>query len=109
MQKMKARNSNKKTGRTWQFHVYISGKTPHGMSAIENLKKFCKQYLSNDYDIKVIDISIHPEEAEANNIIAIPTIFKVQPKPQQIFIGDFSDPELIVMKLGLQHHLTANA
>lgn len=85
----------------WVFTLYIAGSTPHCMLTLDNLKKFCNEYLPNCYSIEVIDLLKHPEYAQAAEIIAIPTVIKFKPGPVRYIIGDFSNSNLMLMKLGL--------
>lgn len=94
------KKSESASGR-WIFNLYIAGNTPHCMLTLDNLTKFCDQYLSERYFIDVIDLVKHPEFAKTAEIIAIPTIIKFKPEPVQYIIGDFSDWKLMLMKLGL--------
>ncbi len=85
------------------FSIFIAGKTPHSRLAVENVKAFCEQFLlAGQYNIEVIDIAIHPDMAERYDIIVIPTILKLKPEPTQTIVGDFSDRELIKMRLGIK-------
>ncbi|MCL9683242.1 circadian clock KaiB family protein [Legionella maioricensis] len=85
----------------WVFNLYIAGGTPHCMLTLDNLKKFCNEYLPDSYAIEVIDLLQHPEYAQSAEIIAIPTVIKFKPDPVRYIIGDFSNSKLMLMKLGL--------
>ncbi|KTD46270.1 circadian clock KaiB family protein [Legionella quateirensis] len=102
--------STKKSSRTskkeWQFILYIAGETPHCMLTLANLKNFCNLYLPEQYKIDVIDLRLCPERAQSEEIIAIPTIIKLQPDPKRYIIGDFSNHELMLMKLGISTSIT---
>ncbi|WP_203110449.1 circadian clock KaiB family protein [Legionella bononiensis] len=87
--------------KNWRLILYIAGKTPHCMLTFTNLKNFCDQYLPAQYTIEIIDLLIYPERAQSDDIIAIPTIVKLLPTPKRYIIGDFSNHELMLMKLGL--------
>lgn len=76
------------------FVLFIAGQTPHSIIALSNLKKFCSQYLSNRYTIKIIDLVRRPELAKKYQITAIPTIFVNRMRATHRIIGDLSDLNL---------------
>lgn len=96
-----ARSSSSTSKKEWQFNLFLAGQTPHGALTLVNLKNFCDVYLPNQYRIEVIDLLQCPERAQEEEIIAIPTIVKLEPAPKRYIIGDFSNHELMLMKLGI--------
>lgn len=99
------RKSNVSSKKAWLFNLYITGNTPHCVLALTNLKQFCDFYLPNQFIINVIDLLLEPERAQLDDILAIPTIIKLKPEPIRHIIGDFSNPELMIMRLGLNNSL----
>jgi circadian clock protein KaiB len=97
--------SSKASNKDWRFNLYIAGKTPHCMLTLVNLKNFCDQYIPKQYVIEVIDLLEHPERAQIDDIIAIPTIVKLLPEPKRCMIGDFSNHALMLMKLGINQNI----
>jgi circadian clock protein KaiB len=75
------------------LRLFVSGATPASTRAIANLKAVCDRRLKGRFQLEVIDIFQHPELAEADHIIATPTLVKQQPPPWRRFIGDLSDLE----------------
>lgn len=106
MSKIEDKSTKNRTSKKWVLHLYIAGNTPNCKLALENLRNFCQKELHNQYHIEVVDILRQPEMAEKNNIIAIPTVIKVKPQPRQYIIGDFSNYEAMLLKLGLKQKLT---
>ncbi len=86
------------------FKLYITGKTQRSEQAILNLRKICKDVLSSQCDITVIDILEAPELAETKKIIATPTLIKETPLPTRRIIGDLSNLEKVLFGLGLSLH-----
>lgn len=101
--------SSKDADKHWQFNLYIAGQTPHCMMTLENLKNFCNQYLPDQYVIKIIDLLDDPKRAQTDEIIAIPTIVKLLPEPKRYIIGDFSNYDLMLMKLGINTNTQIDA
>lgn len=84
------------------LQLYIAGASPRCIRAISNIRAICEQYLDGRYDLEVVDISQHPALAEAEQIIAAPTLVKKLPLPLRRFIGDMSATERILLGLDLR-------
>jgi circadian clock protein KaiB len=86
----------------WQLRLYIAGNTPKSITALINLKKYCEQHLSNQYEIEVIDLLINPQLAAGDQILAIPTLVRKMPVPVRKIIGDLSNEEKVLVGLDLR-------
>lgn len=93
---------NKPTEEKWQLRLYIAGNTPKSTAALVNLKKYCEQHLSNQYEIEVIDLLINPQLAAGDQILAIPTLVRKVPVPVRKIIGDLSNEEKVLVGLDLR-------
>jgi circadian clock protein KaiB len=82
--------------------LYVTGATDRSSRAIANIRWLCEKHLKGRYDLRVVDIYQQPSLAQAQQIIAAPTLVKSEPLPSQRLIGDFSDRERLVVSLGLQ-------
>jgi len=87
---------------TWEFDLYIVGGTPKARFAYANLKKFCKEHLNGECMITVYDLILNPKAASDNQITANPTTILRRPLPERTLIGDLSNTESIILKLGLK-------
>jgi circadian clock protein KaiB len=85
----------------WQLRLYVAGQSPKSMTAIMNLKQLCDLYLAGEYDIELVDLLDHPHRAEADQIIAIPTLVRKQPRPTCKVVGDLSDHGRVVVMLDI--------
>jgi circadian clock protein KaiB len=83
------------------LHLCISGMTPRSREALKNLKRICDDYLEGQYQLEVIDLYQQPELAAAHQIIATPTLLKSVPAPLRRLIGDLSDTEHTLRRLGV--------
>lgn len=81
--------------------LYVSGSTPRSVKAIQNIKKICDEYLTDRYDLEVIDIYQRPLLAKGEQIIAVPTLIKKLPSPLRTFIGDLSTVDRILLGLDI--------
>lgn len=83
------------------LRLYITGSTPRSIRAVENLRRICERYMPERYDIEIIDIYADPEAARAGQVIAAPTLVRVQPEPLRRVIGDLADEDRVVLGLDL--------
>ncbi len=83
------------------LRLYVTGSTPRSLKAISNLKRFCEEYLHDDYELQVIDIYKNPDAAREAQIIAAPTLIKRLPAPLRRFIGDLSNKQKLMVGLNI--------
>lgn len=83
------------------FKLYITGQSTHSQQAIVNLQRLCREALQEDYELSVIDVLDDPEKAEADRILATPTLIRWHPQPVRRVIGDLSDIQKVMTALGL--------
>jgi circadian clock protein KaiB len=86
---------------TWELRLYIAGKTPKSVSAINNLNKYCEEHLQGKYRIEVIDLLLQPQLAEGDQIFAVPTLVRKVPVPIRKIIGDLSNEEKVLVGLNI--------
>jgi circadian clock protein KaiB len=86
---------------TWELRLYIAGKTPKSVTALLNLKKYCEEHLKGKYQIEVIDLLLHPQLAEGDQIFAVPTLVRKVPVPIRKIIGDLSNEEKVLVGLNI--------
>ncbi|MGK2863955.1 MAG: circadian clock KaiB family protein [Chitinophagaceae bacterium] len=91
-----------KQEKTWELRLYIAGKTPKSTEALKNLKKYCETHLKGQYKIEVIDLLVHPQLAEGDQIFAIPTLVRKVPEPIRKIIGDLSNEEKVLVGLNIR-------
>jgi circadian clock protein KaiB len=82
--------------------LYITGNTPSARAAIANLRRICDEELHGRYELEVVDVLEHPERAEADRILATPTLIKRLPPPLRRIIGDLSDTQKVLVGLEVQ-------
>lgn len=86
----------------WELRLYVAGKTARSVAALANLKRYCEENVPNQYRIEVIDLLIHPQLAEGDQILAIPTLVKKVPEPIRKIIGDLSNEEKVLVGLNIR-------
>lgn len=92
---------NKKTYK-WELKLYVAGNTPKSVAALNNLKKYCETHMKDQYKIEVVDLLVHPQLAEGNQILAIPTLVRKVPVPIRKIIGDLSNEEKVLVGLNIR-------
>jgi len=96
-----ATDSHSSSG-TQQFILFVSGMSHKSGNAIENIRKLCDTYLANRYELQIVDISRDKQMAVDYQIIAIPTLIRIQPLPKRTILGDLSDTQKILQILDLE-------
>lgn len=87
---------------SWELRLYVAGRSPKSLHAFANLKKFCEEHLPGRYSIEVIDLLEHPQLAEGDQIVALPTLVRKLPEPMRKIIGDLSNTERTLVGLDLK-------
>lgn len=85
----------------WELRLYIAGKTPKSVSALNNLNRYCEEHLQGKYKIEVIDLLLQPQLAEGDQIFAVPTLVRKVPVPIRKIIGDLSNEEKVLVGLNI--------
>lgn len=86
----------------WNLRLYVAGQTPRSMSAFQNLKSICEEYLKGKYHIEVVDLMENPTLARGDQILAVPTLVRKLPQPIRKIIGDLSNTERVLVGLDIQ-------
>jgi circadian clock protein KaiB len=90
------------TPEIWELRLYVAGQTTKSVAALNNLKKYCEIHLQDKYKIEVIDLLVHPQLAEGDQIFAIPTLVRKVPEPIRKIIGDLSNEEKVLVGLNIR-------
>lgn len=88
----------------YELRLYVAGNTPKSATALVNLKKYCEEYLKDQYVIEVIDLLEQPQLAEGDQIFAVPTLVRKVPEPIRKIIGDLSNEEKVLVGLNIRPH-----
>ena len=84
------------------LRLFITGRSTRSETAIRTLQRLCAEELGGEFELVVVDVLEHPEEAEKGRILATPTVVKELPPPIRKVIGDLSDKEKVLIGLDLQ-------
>jgi circadian clock protein KaiB len=87
--------------RDYVLRLFVTGHTQKSMRAVRNITELCEQHLHGSYELEVIDVYQQPELAAEHQLVAAPTLFKLQPLPPRKMIGDMSDTRRVLAGLGI--------
>lgn len=100
--KRRASASQRPPAPLWQLRLYVTDSTPKSQTAFANLKTFCETHLKSRYRITVIDLLKHPQLAQGDQILAVPTVVRRLPNPVRTIIGNLSDTARVLVGLDLR-------
>jgi circadian clock protein KaiB len=95
--------------RYYVLRLFITGTTVRSIRAIANIRSVCEEYLKDRHYLSVVDIYQQPSTAQAEQIIAAPTLIKSEPLPPKRLVGDLSDREKVLVGLGLLYRTDGKA
>ena len=88
--------------------LFITGGNPGHGRVVQGLRGLCERHFCGEYYLEIIDVSLDPERAEREHILATPTLVKAAPGPVQRVIGDFTSGERVLVQLGLSEPAAEN-
>ena len=86
---------------TLVLRMYVSGMTLRSAEAIRAIKRICEEHFSGRYDLEVFDLYQTPERAAEADVLAAPTLDKLQPEPAVRMIGNMADEQRVLRSLGV--------
>ncbi len=86
----------------WDLRLYVMDQTTRSQLAFANLKKLCESRLKGHYRITVVDLQKNPQLAKGDQILAVPTVVRLLPKPVRTVIGSLSDLNRVLVGLDLR-------
>lgn len=86
----------------WYLRLYVAGQSPRSLRAFVNLKALCESHLPGHYEIEIVDLLENPALAQADDIVALPTLVRRLPAPLRKIIGDLSNTDRVLFGLRLQ-------
>lgn len=86
----------------WYLRLYVAGQSPRSLRAFVNLKALCEEHLAGKYHIEIVDLMNNPALAQADDIVALPTLVRRLPAPLRKIIGDLSNTDRVLVGLRIQ-------
>jgi circadian clock protein KaiB len=85
----------------WVLRLYVAGMSPHSARAIRTVKALCEAHFCGAYDLAVFDLYQDPALAERADVLATPTLDKLEPPPAVRLVGSLSDTDQVLRSLGV--------
>lgn len=87
--------------RTYILRLYVVRSSRSSELALKYLKEIIAQESKTVFQLEVIDVTKHPQLAEDDKILAVPTLVRRLPPPVRKIIGDLSDKQKVLVGLDL--------
>ncbi len=75
------------------LRLFVAGNSLATERTLKNLHRLLGEFLQQPYTLKVINVTQHPELAEADQISATPTLLRVYPLPMRRVVGSLDNIE----------------
>ncbi|MFO8064784.1 MAG: circadian clock KaiB family protein [Spirochaetia bacterium] len=85
-----------------ELRLFITGRTNRSQEAVHNLRSIITSRTSGEFDLSVIDVLENPEQAEAERILATPTLVRTTEHGAIRIIGDLSNTKEVLKLLGVR-------
>ena len=85
----------------YRLRLYINGETPRSIEAVTAIRAICEERLQGRYDLEIVDLRRHPEQARNEQIVALPFLVRSLPAPLRKMIGNLSDLDSVLQGLEL--------
>lgn len=86
---------------SYWLRLYVAGSTLKSSQAIQMVRTVASMFPEGRCKFEVIDLYQEPGMAREDNIIAAPSLIKVEPPPRRAFIGISEDANHVLHKLGI--------
>lgn len=81
--------------------LFVTGATPSSARARAHLQSWMQRSGSQRVQLDVIDVRDRPDLAEAERVLATPTLIRHRPLPRRKIVGDLSDWETVALNIDL--------
>jgi circadian clock protein KaiB len=89
-------------GGRYRLRLIVTGTTIRSRHAIQNLRRACREYLTGNPDLEIIDIYQQPERAREYQVIVAPTLVRLLPLPVRRIVGDLSRKDRLMRLLDIK-------
>ena len=87
--------------RPYRFRLYVLGGQVGSARAEPDLRHVLEAAVPDQYELEVIDLRTRPDLAQADRVIAAPTVIRLAPEPVRRVIGSLADARSVAAALGL--------
>jgi circadian clock protein KaiB len=85
----------------YELTLFVSGASDLAARAIANARRMCEANCPGQYHLSVVDIHEDPKSLIAYNLLATPTLVKIEPPPVRRVVGDLSQADRVILLLDL--------
>jgi circadian clock protein KaiB len=90
-----------KNAYAFAFRLYVTGNSARSTKAVTNAVRLFNEKIGGQYTLDIVDISLYPERAVTDQIVAVPTLLRVKPHPKRRIVGDLSDAKKVIAVFNL--------
>jgi circadian clock protein KaiB len=84
-----------------ELRLFVAGMGPRSTQAVSDLQRLCAKYGEHCH-AEIIDIYEQPGMAAQEQIVAVPTLARIQPLPLRRVIGTIGNIDRVADNLGIQ-------
>jgi len=84
-----------------QLLLFVSGASDLSARAIASATELCDIRLSGRFRLSVVDVHADPAATQTSGVNATPTLVRTAPLPMRRFVGDLSDTDAVLLRLGI--------
>jgi circadian clock protein KaiB len=84
-----------------ELTLFVSGASDLSARAIADATELCDVRLSGRYRLSVVDVHEDPAATLRSGVHAAPTLVRPSPLPMRRCVGDLSDADAVLLRLGL--------
>jgi hypothetical protein len=85
---------------SYSFTLFVADNEPNSVLARENLNHICKEHMSENCTIKIVDVLEDFQTALDNDILLTPTLIVEGPRGRSTILGNLSEIDRILIRLG---------
>lgn len=88
----------------YRFRLFVAGMSPRSMMAVTNARALFDRVLADAYELEVADVTQRPQWVKEADLVALPTLVRLEPTPVKKVVGDLSNAHRALCALGLGDH-----
>jgi circadian clock protein KaiB len=92
----------------YELTLFVSGASDLAARAIANARRMCEANCPGQYHLSVVDIHEDPKILLTHNLLATPTLVKINPPPVRRVVGDLSQADKVISLLDLPARIVPN-
>ncbi|MGA1473948.1 MAG: circadian clock KaiB family protein, partial [Prochlorothrix sp.] len=75
--------------RSYVLRLFVAGHGSSTLTILQHLYSLLEAHVTVPYTLRVVDIVKYPDQAEINQVKAVPTLIRVWPEPTYRVVGYF--------------------